>query len=112
MAAHIVDVSFVPTGDPEGTMVWMTRGAVVPGAVIVNPGDTVQWRSDEGDLTVTFAADEPFGDRMFKAAAGQLTDPPALVRANVPNQIFACTITLLGQTKVISGVETQPPPAP
>jgi hypothetical protein len=112
MAAHIVDVSCDPKGDPKGRLIWEINGAAVPPrGVIVFQGDTVQWRSDEGDLTVNFQSDEPFGDRTFRAAAGQLTDPPAVVRANVPSpKPFGCTITLLGETRTILGVEAQPPP--
>lgn len=112
MATHIIDVSFDPKGNPQGTMVWEINGAPVPDkGVIVHRGDTVQWRSDEGDLTVNFQSEEPFGERTFKGAAGQLTSPPAIVHANAPTpQAFSCTITLQGQTRTISGVETQPPP--
>lgn len=112
MAVHIVDVSFDPKGDPLGRMVWRIDDTPVPdGGVIVHRGDTVQWRSKEGDLIVNFQTGQPFGHRTFKAAAGQLTDPPAVVHANAPRpQSFICEITLRGRTQAISGVDVQPPP--
>src|ERR1700704_6094567 len=80
----------------------------VPEAVLVQPGDTVTWTSDAGDLTVRFVKDNPFADCAQFVSAKGLPTNAATVRGDVPgSKHFECTVTIDGRVfEHWSGVDT------
>lgn len=79
-----------------------------PARALVQPGDDVSWRSDDGDLAITFAGHRhPFvTNEVLRSAKGHRT-PPVLIRHDVPpGAHFECTVTLGGRTfEHVAGVD-------
>jgi|SRR5215471_8691482 len=66
-----------------------------PGRLEVDPGDTVQWTSAEGELALDFPAETPFtSTQVWKARRGELT-PIAIVKPDAPKgRVFRPTISI------------------
>lgn len=80
-----------------------------PAPALVEPGDMVFWRTDDGDLAITFAsAESPFVNQEVLRSAKGLRTPPAHVRHDVPlGAHFECTVTIGDRTfEHVSGVDT------
>ncbi len=71
-----------------------------PDPVRVDPGDRVAWKSDDGDLTVSFPSNKnPFTADMPHRAKKGVTTSAAEVRPDVSKpDSFKCTITIIGDT--------------
>jgi hypothetical protein len=80
-----------------------------PFPVIVDPGDTVDWKCSEGDVTVSFRGLGLFdGPETFQGRKGQNTLPMGKVRVDVARgKHFDCTITLNGKVMdKVYGIDT------
>jgi plastocyanin len=79
----------------------------VPAPVIVDPGDTIEWRCDAGDVTVSLQQGLLDGVQKFNGKRGKATDL-ATVKTNVARgKHFDCTITLDGKPMATKyGVDT------
>ena len=70
----------------------------IPTETHVSAGDTVQWRSPEGDIVVHFGSNTPFTPTQdWTADAGFLTEIEATVKSGLtPGSAFTPTIFLTG----------------
>ena len=86
-----------------------TSGQVVtvPAPVIVDPGDTIEWRCDAGDVTVSLEPGLLDGVQKFDGKRGKATDFARVKKDVARRKHFACTITLDGKPMVTAyGVDT------
>lgn len=66
-----------------------------PVSVIVDPGDSVRWTCEDGDLAVEFKNSPFTSTQIWTAARDQLT-PVAIVKPNLPHGTrFQPTISIL-----------------
>jgi len=80
-----------------------------PRPIVVAPGDTVAWKSDQGDVSVSFD-DSPFdGDHRFAGQKGRNTTA-GKIRADVPRgKFFECKASVGGKSgEKVYGVEIVP----
>jgi len=69
-----------------------------PAPVVVDPGDTIEWRCDAGDVTVSLEQGLLDGLQKFSGKRGKPTDQQAKVKKDVARgKHFDCTITLDGK---------------
>jgi hypothetical protein len=79
-----------------------------PNPVLVNPGDSLSWISDEGDVIVSFT-DDPFDNgKQFIGKKGKETDK-ATIRSNAPRgKHFVCLATIGGRAGQAYGFDIRP----
>ena len=80
-----------------------------PSPVVVKPGDTISWRSDEGKIAVSFT-DAPLDALQFSAERHGATKL-AHVRDDALPGKFKCTASIDGNlAPAIYGIEIEPRP--
>ena len=68
-----------------------------PAPVIVNPGDTIEWRCDAGDVTVSFKGQKLLdGAQELDGKKGKATDTARIKGDVARGKHFDCMITLNG----------------
>ena len=72
--------------------------------VVVDPGDTVRWTSEDGDLEVDFKDDTPFTSTKVWRAAGDQMTPVAIVKPGLTSGTrFQPTISINGNVAESQG---------
>jgi hypothetical protein len=83
------------------------RLLTVPPVVVVDPKDTVEWKCDDGDITVAFDTGLFDGHREFRGSKGTSTNH-GTIRADVTRgKHFDCKVTFNGKpTSITYGIDT------
>jgi plastocyanin len=78
-----------------------------PAPVVVDPGDTIEWRCDVGDVTVSLEQGLLDGVQKFDGKRGKPTHHGQVKKDVARGKHFECTITLDGKPMVTAyGVDT------
>jgi hypothetical protein len=74
--------------------------------VIVHRGDTLAWKSDEGDVTISLPNAPLAGARDFSSRKGEFTAPKAKVKPDANPGFFDCKATIGGKAGAkVYGIE-------